>query len=139
MDLYQATQLSLSAALGFTRSWPARIARAAALVSGFLAFAVVAAQAAPPDPARLVASIYADGKEGAVWSQWLDGKRREERFSHALTSLWARCDVRAHTINDELGQVDFDVASQGPTVKAAQPVPCCVSLRVLAGTEPAPA
>jgi hypothetical protein len=98
----------------------ARIARTAVLVSLFLAFAVVAAQAAPPDPARLIASIYADGREGAVWSQWLDGKRRGEWFSHALTALWATCDKRAHTINDELGALDFDVAtnSQGLEVKS---------------------
>jgi hypothetical protein len=98
----------------------ARIARTAALVSGFLAFAVVAAEAAPPDPARFVASIYADGREGAVWSQWLDGKRRGEWFSHPLAALWATCDRRAHTINDELGALDFDVAtnSQGLEVKS---------------------
>ena len=94
-----------------------------ALLLSFLAcslFAVGAAQAAPPDPARLVASIYADGREGAVWSQWLDGKRRGEWFSHALTARWATCDMRAHTINDELGALDFDVAtnSQGLEVKS---------------------
>jgi hypothetical protein len=97
-----------------------RIACTVALVPGFLAFAVVAAQAAPSDPARLVASIYADGKEGAVWSKWLDGNRRGEWFSHALTALWATCDKRAHSINDELGALDFDVAtnSQGLEVKS---------------------
>ena len=42
-------------------------ARTAALVTGVLAFAaVVAAQAAPSNPARFVASIYADGREDAV-------------------------------------------------------------------------
>ena len=98
----------------------ARIARTAALVSGLLAFAVVATQAAPPDAARFVASVYADGREGVVWSQWLDGKPRGEWFSHALTALWATCDMRAHTINDELGALDFDVAtnSRGLEVKS---------------------
>jgi hypothetical protein len=69
---------------------------------------------------RLVASIYADGQEGAVWSQWLDGKRRGEWFSHALTALRATCDMCAHTINDKLGALDFDVAtnSQGLEVKS---------------------
>ena len=39
-------------------------ARITFLVSGVLAFAAtVAAQATPADPARLVASIYADGRE----------------------------------------------------------------------------
>jgi hypothetical protein len=102
------------------RTAHARIARTAALVSGFLAFAAIAAQAGPPDPARFVASIYADGREGAAWSQWLDGKRRGEWFSHALTALWARCDMRARTIDGELGALDFDVAtnSQGLKLKS---------------------
>ena len=67
------------------------------------------------DPAPFVASIYADGREGAVWAQWLDGARRAEWFSHALTALWAQCDKRARKIVDELGAVDFVVAtnSQG--------------------------
>jgi hypothetical protein len=39
------------------------------------------AQAAPSEPARFVASIYADGREGVVWAQWLDGARRAEWFS----------------------------------------------------------
>jgi hypothetical protein len=37
--------------------------------------------------------------EGAVWSQWLDGKRRGEWFSHRLTALWARCDMREQVEN----------------------------------------
>jgi hypothetical protein len=97
------------------------LARAASLVSGVLACAfVVAAQAAPSDPDRFVASIYANGREGVVWSQWLDGARRREWFSHALTTLWARCDAVAHKNGDELGAVDFDVAtnSQGMEVKS---------------------
>jgi hypothetical protein len=54
------------------------------------------------------------------WSQWPDRKRRGEWFSHALTALWATCDMRAYTINDELGALDFDVAtnSQGLEVKS---------------------
>jgi hypothetical protein len=63
------------------------------------------------EPARLVASIYADGREGAVWAQRLDGARRGEWFSHSLTALWARCDARAHNTGDGLGRVDFDVAT----------------------------
>jgi hypothetical protein len=97
------------------------LARAASLVSGALACAlVVAAQAAPSDPDRFVASIYANGRGGAVWAQWLDGARRREWFSHALTTLWANCDARARETKDELGAVDFDVAtnSQGMEVKS---------------------
>ncbi len=91
------------------------LTRAAALV--FLALAPAVAAQAPPDPARFVASIYAD--EGSVWAQWLDGERRGKWFSRALTALWAECDARAGKIGDELGAVDFDVAtnSQGLEVK----------------------
>jgi hypothetical protein len=38
------------------------LARTAYLVSGILVFAATAARATPIDPARLVASIYADGR-----------------------------------------------------------------------------
>ena len=95
-------------------------ARTASLVSGILAFAAtVVAHATPLDPARFVASIYADGREGVVWAQWLDGARRERWFSRALTALWAQCDARAHKTGDGLGAVDFDVAtnSQGLEVR----------------------
>ena len=63
-------------------------ARTAALIPGVLVFAPgVAAQAARSDPARFVASIYANGRESAVWDQWLDEARRAEWFSRALTAL----------------------------------------------------
>ena len=35
-----------------------------------------AAAASPPDPKPFVASIYAEGREGDVWGQWLDAKQR---------------------------------------------------------------
>ena len=95
-------------------------ARITSLVSGALAFAArVAAQTTPLDPARFVASIYADGREDAVCAEWLDGARRGEWFSRSLTALWAQCDARAHKTGDELGAVDFDVAtnSQGLEVR----------------------
>ena len=96
------------------------LARTTSFVSGVIAFAAtVAAQSTPADPARLVASIYADGREGTVWAQWLDGARRREWFSSALTALWAKCDDHARETKDELGAVDFDVAtnSQGLEVR----------------------
>ncbi len=95
-------------------------ARTVALISGVLAFAaIVGAQATPSDPARYVASIYADAREAEVWAHWLDGARRGEWFSRALTALWAQCDTRARETSDELGAVDFDVAtnSQGLEVR----------------------
>ena len=97
------------------------LARNAALIPGILILAPgVAAQVAPSDPARVVASIYADGREGTVWAQWLDGARRGGWFSPGLTALWAQCDGRARKIGDELGALDFDVAtnSQGMEVKS---------------------
>jgi len=95
--------------------------RTVALISGVLGFAaIVGAQATPSDPARFVASIYANGRELAVWRQWLDGARRGQWFSSALTALWAQCDRRARKERDELGPLDFDVAtnSQGAVVKS---------------------
>jgi hypothetical protein len=59
-------------------------ARTVALISGVLGFAaIVGAQATPSDPARFVASIYANGREPAVWRQWPDGARRGQWFSSA--------------------------------------------------------
>jgi len=95
--------------------------RTAALVSGVFAFvAMAAAQGAPPDPARFVASIYAGSREPAVWTQWLDGAQRGQWFSRGLTARWAECDARAHKTKDEVGALDFDVAtnSQGLEVKS---------------------
>ena len=65
-------------------------------------------------------SIYAHGREPKVWAEWLDGARRPEWFSPVLTTLWARCDARAHKNGDELGPVDFDLAtnSQGMEFKS---------------------
>jgi hypothetical protein len=97
--------------------------RTACLVSGvFACVAVAAAQAAPSDPDRFVASIYANGREGVVWAQWLDGSRRLEWFTQGLTTLWENCDALAHGTGDELGPVDFDAAtnSQGWTSRALQ-------------------
>jgi hypothetical protein len=95
--------------------------RTTSLVSGVLACAAMfAAQASPADPDRFVASIYANGREGVVWAQWLDGARRLEWFTQGLATLWANCDAVVHNTGDELGPVDFDVAtnSQGMELKS---------------------
>ena len=64
--------------------------RTAALIPGVVFFATgVGARAAPSDPARFVATIYADGRESAVWDQWLDGARRAEWFSRAGGAMGA--------------------------------------------------
>jgi hypothetical protein len=69
------------------------------------------AQTVRMDPAQFVASIYANGHEGAVWAQWLNRSRRGEWFSSGLTALWAQCDAKARKTGDGLGAVDFDVAT----------------------------
>jgi hypothetical protein len=95
--------------------------RIASLALGvFACAAVVTAPAATSDPDRFVTSIYANGRAGAVWAQWLDGSRPREWFSQGLTTLWANCDALAHDTGDEPGPVDFDVAtnSQGMDVKS---------------------
>ena len=97
-----------------------RLARAAALVWGVLVFAPgLAAEAASSDPAGFVASIYANGREPAVWEQWLDGGKRGQWFSTGVTALWAQCDRLARKTRDQLGPLDFDIAtnSQGAEVK----------------------
>ncbi len=80
-----------------------------------------AGRAASDDPAGLVASIYANGHERAVWIQWLDAARRGTWFSVATTALWGRCDAIARKTKDQAGPLDFDVAtnSQGAEVKRA--------------------
>ena len=63
------------------------LARTASLVSGILVFRRDSGAGHPIDPAQLVASIYADGREDVVWVQWLDGVRRGEWFSRSVTAL----------------------------------------------------
>ena len=78
---------------------------------------VVAAQAAPSDPDRFVASIYSNGREPKVWAEWLDASRRREWFTQGLTSLWANCDAVARYTGDEIGPVDFDVATNSQAME----------------------
>jgi len=89
------------------------------LVAGLTLLAAAGAQAAPADPAKFVASIYANGKVDATWTQWLDGAKRGAWFSREVSALWAKCDALAKTSDDKLGPLDFDVAtnSQGMEVK----------------------
>ena len=94
-------------------------ARITFLVSGVLAFAAtVAAQATPLDPARLVASIYADGREGVVWAEWLERAARGMVFALADGAMGAVRRPRSQR-GDGLGAIDFDVAtnSQGLEVR----------------------
>ena len=74
--------------------------------------------AAPADPAALISSIYANGSEEEVWSQWLNARKRAKWFSRRIVALWAKGDAIARKAQSE-GPLDFDVAtnSQGATIK----------------------
>jgi hypothetical protein len=63
------------------------------------------------DPAEFVTSIYAHGREDAVWTQWLDAAKRKPWVSRDLAALWGRSDAKAHKSKDELGALDFDIAT----------------------------
>ena len=79
----------------------------------------VASELSQPDPARIVASIYANGQEDGVRARWHERVGRGKWFSHALTVLSAQGDANARKTGDELGALEFDVAtnSQGLEVK----------------------
>jgi hypothetical protein len=82
-------------------------ARTAALIPGVLVFAPgVAAQAAPSDPARFVASIYFDGREATVWAQARRCAARGMVFAQADGAMgavrWPRSQDRGRT-----GRVGF--------------------------------
>ena len=66
-------------------------ARITFLVSGAIAFAATVAAAVHPgvDPARFVASIYADGREGVVWAEWLERAARGMVFALADGAMGA--------------------------------------------------
>ena len=96
------------------------VVRIVVFAIGLIASAIAAA--APADPAAFVSSIYAHGAEDKVWTQWLDPAARKRWFTVATAELWAKCDASAKATNDEMGPLDFDVASnsQGAVVKSAK-------------------
>jgi hypothetical protein len=83
----------------------------AAVLAGLFSTALAPAFAGGADPSRFIASIYAGGREDAVWTQWLSGAKRGAWLSRDLAALWSRCDASAHKAKDELGPLDFDVAT----------------------------
>jgi hypothetical protein len=87
--------------------------RSTALLAALLAslFTAASAFAAGADPSRFIASIYAGGHEDAVWTQWLSSAKRGAWLSRDLAALWSRCDASARKAKDELGPLDFDVAT----------------------------
>lgn len=90
---------------------PFRLSWIAAIVAAFFAATLAPALAAGPDPGRFVELIYAHGRVDAVWSQWLDGAKRGAWVSHDLAALWGRCDASARKAKDELGALDFVIAT----------------------------
>jgi hypothetical protein len=84
-----------------------------------LACVAVAAAASPPDPNPFIASIYDNGREGDVWGNG-STPSRARWFSLGLSALWAKAEALAKKNSDDLGAIDFDVAtnSQGMQVKS---------------------
>jgi len=98
-----STQIDFPLMPRFRFSWVAAII-AALFTVGF-------AFADGPDAGRFIESIYAHGREDAIWSQWLDSAKRGAWLSRDLTALWNQCDARARQSNDPLGAVEFDIAT----------------------------
>jgi hypothetical protein len=90
---------------------PFRLSWIAAILATFFAATLAPAFAAGPDAAHFVDSIYVHGHEDAVWSQWLDGRKRGAWVSRDLAALWGRCDASALKAKDEEGALDADVAT----------------------------
>jgi hypothetical protein len=82
-----------------------------AAILGALFGALVPAFAGGADAGRFVESIYAHGHEDAVWSQWLHRAKRGAWLSRDLAAIWSRCDARAAQSKDEIGALDFDIAT----------------------------
>jgi hypothetical protein len=90
--------------------FPRMLPLAAVLAALFFA-APVPAFAGAADASHFIESIYDHGHEDAVWSQWLAKAKRGAWFSRDLTALWNRCDARARQSKDEMGALDFDIAT----------------------------
>jgi hypothetical protein len=90
----------------FHFSWVAAVlaALAAALVPAF-------AFAAGANAGRFIESIYAHGHEDAVRLQWLHSAKRGPWFSRDLRALWNQCDAHARQLDDRLGALGFDIAT----------------------------
>jgi hypothetical protein len=97
----------VSAHAAFRFSWVAAILAALFAAAPVPAFAF----ASGADASRFIESIYAQGHEDAVWSQWLDSGKRGVWFSRDLTALWNKCDARASQLKDPLGALEFDIAT----------------------------
>ena len=78
----------------------------------------VAAPKPAPDPSLVVASVYAEEQAGRA--PLLEASVRAATLTKSLAALWARADAAASRHMDDVGPVDFDVAtnSQGMNVKS---------------------
>jgi hypothetical protein len=104
----------MSAQIHFPLMPPFRFSRVAAiLLAALFAVALVPAFASAdgPDAARFIESIYAHGHEDAVNLQWLHSAKRGAWFSRDLRALWNQCDARARQLDDRLGALGFDIAT----------------------------
>jgi hypothetical protein len=82
-----------------------------AVFSGLFAADLAPVFASGADPSRFIASIYARGHVDAVWTQWLSDAKRGAWFSRDVAALWRQCDASAHKAKDELGPLDFVIAT----------------------------
>lgn len=104
----------MTGAVDATRRWLPRCQKSivAIIVAGLLTTCgLVPAFASGADPSSFISSIYARGHEEAVWTQWLSSAKRGAWLSPDLTALWNRCDISARKSKDELGPLDFDIAT----------------------------
>jgi len=84
-----------------------------------LLFVTASPAAETPDPVAIVHSIY-DGTSKREMAFGLDPKERHQYFSKATAALWDKADAISNPNGDEVGAVDFDLAtnSQGADVKS---------------------
>ncbi len=100
----------MSTQIQFAFMPPFRFSRVAAIGATLFAATLVPAFA-DEDASHFIDSIYDHGHEDAVWLQWLNRAKRSAWFSRDLTALWSRCDARARQSKDQMGALDFDIAT----------------------------
>ncbi len=91
-----------------------------------LAFAIAAPGASasaagmknPPQPAAVVAALYAEEQAGRA--PLTESGERAAKLTQRLAALWAQAEAASRQRGDEEGPVDFDVVtnSQGATIKS---------------------
>lgn len=80
--------------------------------------ASAAAMKAPPRPAAVVAALYAEEQAGRA--PLSEPGERAAKLTASLGALWAQAEAASRRRGDEMGPLEFDVAtnSQGASVKS---------------------